>query len=69
LKVKYADFEQITRRMTLPTSLRDPAMIITVARELLGGEYPFRKDIRLLGVSVSGFEGKEPQDEAQLELF
>ncbi|KKN86213.1 hypothetical protein LCGC14_0270820 [marine sediment metagenome] len=69
LKVKYADFEQITRRMTLPTSVRDSEVIMSVARELLGGEYPFRKGIRLLGVSVSGFEGKEPQHEAQLELF
>jgi len=69
LKVKYADFEQITRRRTLNTAIRDPVTIISIARELLGGEYPFRKGIRLLGVSMSGFESKEPADEAQLDLF
>ena len=42
---------------------------MSVARKLLGGEYPFRKGIRLLGVSMSGFESKEPADEAQLDLF
>ncbi|MEP3529987.1 MAG: DNA polymerase IV [Sulfitobacter sp.] len=69
LKIKFADFEQITRRMTLSAAIRDPATIMAVARELLVGEFPFRKGIRLLGVSMSGFEVRDSQDEAQLELF
>ncbi|WPZ22280.1 DNA polymerase IV [Sulfitobacter faviae] len=69
LKVKYADFEQITRRMTLGKAIRDPDTIMSVTRELLGEEHPFRKSIRLLGVSMSGFENKELTDEAQLDLF
>jgi hypothetical protein len=55
--------------MTLSAAIRDPETIMAVARELLGGEFPFRKGIRLLGVSMSGFEVRDPQDEAQLELF
>lgn len=69
LKVKYADFEQITRRMTMSGAIRDSATIMSVARELLSREYPFRKGIRLLGVSMSGFEVQGSHDEAQLELF
>ncbi len=69
LKVKYADFEQITGRMTLNTAIRDAEIIMSAARKLLGGEYPFWKGIRLLGVSMSGFESKESADEAQLDLF
>ena len=55
--------------MTLTTAIRDPETIMSAAGELLGGEYPFRKGVRLLGVSTSGFERKELQDEAQLDLF
>ncbi len=69
LKVKFSDFEQITRRVTLASSVRDPERIMEVTRELLAAEYPFRTGIRLLGVSMSGFTPKEPQDEAQFELF
>ena len=69
LKIKYADFELITRRATLSGAIGDPDTILYLARKLLAGESPFRKGIRLLGVSMSGFEVRDPQDEAQLELF
>jgi len=69
LKVKFADFEQITRRVTLNSSIREPELIMALASELLRAEHPFRKGVRLLGVSMSGFETREPMDDAQLELF
>ncbi|MFX4300252.1 DNA polymerase IV [Pseudosulfitobacter pseudonitzschiae] len=69
LKVKFSDFEQITRRTTLPGYLRDAPGIMKIARTLLEAEYPFRTGIRLLGVSMSGFEVSEPENQNQLELF
>jgi len=69
LKVKFADFEQITRRVTLNASIREPELIMALASDLLRAEHPFRKGVRLLGVSMSGFEDKEPMDDAQLKLF
>ena len=56
LKVKYADFEQITRRKTMRFPTRDVAQIIGIAEMLLEGLYPFRNGIRLLGISMSGLE-------------
>jgi DNA polymerase-4 len=69
LKVKFSDFEQITRRVTLNAPVKDEDRIMEVARELLKSEYPFRTGIRLLGVSMSGFAENDPAHEAQMELF
>ncbi len=55
LKIKFADFEQITRsrtRMELFTKRED---IARVAAELLQQEAPFEKGIRLLGLTISNF--------------
>jgi DNA polymerase IV len=56
VKVKYADFEQITRSRTLPEILASRAEFITVSRDLLDAVFPLQKPIRLLGVSMSNFE-------------
>ena len=56
LKVKYADFEQITRRRTMRFPTRDIAQTIGIAEILLKDLYPFRNGIRLLGISMSGLE-------------
>jgi DNA polymerase IV len=69
LKVKYADFELITRRRTLEHILDDPAEIEAVAGALLEQLSPFAKGIRLLGVSVSGLQSAELAVDRQLDLF
>ena len=56
LKVKYADFEQITRRRTMTIPTGDIARITGIAEMLLKDLYPFRNGIRLLGISMSGLE-------------
>jgi DNA polymerase-4 len=60
LKVRYNDFETITRSRTLPNATSNADLIAKVARELLhssteAGERP----IRLVGVSVSALAGGE----------
>ncbi|HJS88116.1 MAG TPA: DNA polymerase IV [Acetobacteraceae bacterium] len=55
VKVKYADFEQVTRSRTLPHPVASRAELAEASRDLIGGVFPLRKPIRLLGVSISNF--------------
>ncbi len=66
LKVKYADFELVTRRVTLPHATDDDRAIYEAARGLLP-RVDLARPIRLAGVSVSGFAG--PAERSQLDLF
>lgn len=56
VKVRYADFEQVTRSRTLAHQVKSRAELASLADELLGSVFPLRKPIRLLGVSMSNFE-------------
>jgi DNA polymerase-4 len=56
VKVKYADFEQITRSRTLPGAVASRTELAEVARILVSSVFPLRKPIRLLGISMSNFE-------------
>lgn len=65
LKVKFADFELISRSRTLgaPAASRDE--LKSVSTELLKALFPMEKAVRLLGVSISGFT-TESQDQIPL---
>jgi len=67
LKVKYSNFVQITRSVTLPKSTDDGSEIYSVACGLLKKTEATKKPIRLLGISLShlGFLGTG----TQLSLF
>ena len=69
LKVKYADFIAVTRRVTLPDPTDDDDAIYRAARSQLPRIDPTRA-VRLAGLTVSGFE-EAPEVEArgQLDLF
>jgi len=60
LKVKYADFTQITRSRSLPARTDNTALIFETARELLA-ELELRRAVRLIGVGVSNFEPRARQ--------
>jgi DNA polymerase-4 len=55
LKIKYADFKQITRNLSLSEPVDDAETISATARKLLNGTEPGDKFIRLLGVGISNF--------------
>lgn len=59
LKIKFADFEQITRSRTRLELYRSKESIHEVAEELLMNESPFVKGIRLLGLTISNFPHEE----------
>ena len=59
LKVKFADFNLITRSRTLPGSVVSRSDLESVTIDLLRMVFPPEKAVRLLGVSISGFVGDE----------
>lgn len=61
LKVKYADFRQITRSRSLPRPVADRAELEEVSLALLAPLLPPEKGIRLLGVTLSALTGEETE--------
>jgi DNA polymerase-4 len=60
LKVKFADFETITRSRSRPL-IADRSALASISAELLAAQFPMRKGVRLLGVSLSSL-GADVQD-------
>jgi DNA polymerase-4 len=57
LKVKYADYQQVTRSRTVATPLTDREAILGLALELLTLTAAGQKEVRLLGLSVANLAG------------
>lgn len=69
LKVKYADFQQITRSRTLERGICGAEELAAVASALLEPLFPVEKGIRLLGVTLSSLEqAREDGGTQQLSL-
>lgn len=60
LKVKYADFKQISRSVSLDSRTDNTALIFETACALLR-EVELRRAVRLIGVGVSNFEARTRQ--------
>lgn len=56
LKVKYADFRQITRSHTVPSGIASRAEFAAVAAILLAPLFPSPKGVRLIGITLSSLE-------------
>lgn len=59
LKVKYFDFEVITRSKTLTDAIANPNAILNEVRQLLKQTEAGQKAIRLVGVSLSNLEAMD----------
>jgi DNA polymerase-4 len=71
LKVKYADFQIITRSRTLPAPVASRAELEAASRSLLEALMPPAKAIRLLGVTLSGLDQEDASEtgpQMRLEL-
>jgi len=68
LKVKYADFQQITRARTAPAGVAGEGELWELTLSLLAPLFPTRKGIRLLGVSISSLQDHGQRVAAQLSL-
>lgn len=65
LKVKFADFHQITRARSLPRAVAGKAEFARLGHELLAGVMPVAKGVRLLGLTLGGLEGEADSAPAQ----
>jgi DNA polymerase-4 len=69
LKLRYADFQTVTRSKTLPTPISDAASIEDAITALFDTLMPLRLGVRLLGATLSGLDpGDNGGDIAQPEL-
>jgi DNA polymerase-4 len=67
LKVKFNDFEIITRSRSVPVAVSSRSDLERLSVALLQNEMPLPKPVRLLGISLSSLQGDE-QAEPQLGL-
>jgi len=65
LKVKYTDFQQITRSHTTAATVGDREELSKLSGGLLESVFPIAKGIRLLGVSLSSLGGDDSRAEPQ----
>ncbi len=68
LKIKYADFHQVTRSRTGGTSIGTCAEFEQIGLALLEAIFPVTKGIRLIGITLSSFDEPMLADEQQLRL-
>ncbi len=73
LKMKFTDFQIMTRATSLPDYVSGKDEFARLARALLEAELPLRGPIRLMGLTLGNLEGAEDEkparDEAQLSLL
>ncbi|MBX9687842.1 MAG: DNA polymerase IV [Candidatus Obscuribacterales bacterium] len=65
LKVKYADYKQVTRSRTLAESVSSAESMLDIAIELLDDTEAEKKRVRLLGISVSNLDSERESNEFQ----
>lgn len=68
LKVKYANYEQITRSQTFSQPLHLGEAIVEIAQDLLTQHLAPNRNVRLLGLTVSNLIGPKERDYQQLSL-
>lgn len=68
LKVKYLDFQQITRSKTTLSAIMDKSFFEKIAYDLLEQILPVPKGVRLLGISLSNLEFADEMIGKQLTL-
>jgi DNA polymerase IV len=68
LKIKYADFHQITRSQSLHGVIEGRTALEDISTELLRKQFPVTKGIRLLGISISRLAPADSVDSDQFPL-
>jgi DNA polymerase IV len=68
LKVKYDNFEQVTRSQTFQQAISDCKQVYSVCTQLLKNTDAGLRKVRLLGVGISSFNDHESGQMQQMEL-
>lgn len=73
LKLKFTDFQMMTRAKSLPRPIEGKAEFTEVSRAILDEVLPLPLPVRLMGLTLSNMEGEKdderPPDTAQLSLL
>jgi len=70
VKIKYHDFVQITRSRTLPHVITAASTLVDILEDLLKNTDIGRRNVRLLGITLSSLENKAGQTRSrQMDLF
>jgi DNA polymerase-4 len=68
VKIKYADFRQLTRARTQIKPVTSAAELNDIALALTRSVYPLENGVRLVGVTVSHFPAEEDDETDQLDF-
>ena len=68
MKIKYADFQIVTRSRTSLETLTARPSLERISLDLVRTVFPLRKSIRLLGVSLSNLHARDEAASPQLAL-
>lgn len=68
LKLKWSDFNQITRSRSQNSLIESAAELKTVARALLQDEFPLPQNVRLIGISISSLNTDPDSRDAPAQL-
>ena len=68
IKVKFADFHIITRSRSRAAPISDCSTLASISAELLAAQFPMRKGVRLLGVSLSSLCADSADVDTQMTL-
>jgi DNA polymerase-4 len=68
VKIKFANFRQITRARSCNEAIASRAMIEQLSLELLQPHFPPRRGVRLLGVTLSNFDATTVAERRQMAL-
>jgi DNA polymerase IV len=68
LKIKFADFQIITRSRSRAEPISDRSTLASMSVELLAAQFPMRKAVRLIGVSLSSLCAEAGHVDTQMTL-
>jgi DNA polymerase-4 len=68
VKIKYANFRQITRRRSCIEAITSRAIIEQLSLDLLRPHFPPSRGVRLLGVTLSNFDATAIAENRQIAL-
>jgi DNA polymerase-4 len=67
VKIKYADFRQVTRSRSTSSPLGSEEELIDICQNILTAEFPIKKGVRLLGVTLSSLEKANSATQEQFD--
>jgi DNA polymerase-4 len=68
VKIKYADFRQVTRSRSISSPLASEEELMDICQNILTAEFPIKKGVRLLGVTLSSLEKANSATQEQFDL-